>query len=263
MPGPADPPIVTGIDAAAPPLAGREEDHLQTVSLPGEPHLPTIEASAPDGPASTEAKPTWRGWIHAVALPIAVIASLVLVAVVPELGPRLVCAVYGLSSIILFGISALYHRFHWSPKVKLALRRFDHANIFLLIAGTYTPISLLGLPAPQNWILFVSVWTVAVLGILFRIFWTGAPRWLYVALYLGLGWSAVMFLPRLLETNMAGMILVAAGGLLYTVGAVAYGAKRPNPVPGHFGFHEIFHACTVLAYLCHWAAVLLFALGAA
>ncbi|CAG7845066.1 hypothetical protein USB125703_01323 [Pseudoclavibacter triregionum] len=241
------------------------------VQLPGDPHLPTIDAArraaagaatpTQDAPAVAPApKPSWRGWMHAGVLPLAVVMGLLLVAVVPTLEARLVCALYALSSIVLFGISALYHRFDWSDRVRLALRRFDHANIFLLIAGTYSPVSLLGLRPPHSLILFIAVWSVAVLGILFRIFWTHAPRWLYVALYLGLGWSAVMFLPELLQTDLTAMLLVAIGGLLYTVGAVAYGMKRPNPVPGHFGFHEIFHACTVLAYLCHWVAVLLIAL---
>lgn len=224
-----------------------------------DPHIPTIEASERTD-AAAERKPSWRGWIHAGTLPVAIIATLLLLVFTPGLLPRLVCALYGLSSILLFGISALYHRFNWSPRVRLALKRFDHANIFLLIAGTYSPISLLALPEPQNIILFASVWSVAVLGILFRIFWTSAPRWLYVALYLALGWSAVMFLPLLIEANWVMMLLVAIGGILYTVGAVAYGMKKPNPWPGHFGFHELFHACTVLAYLCHWTAVLLIAL---
>ncbi|MBN6777539.1 hemolysin III family protein [Pseudoclavibacter alba] len=235
-------------------------DNVSRVNITTDAHLPTIEANDP-AHSPHEPKPSWRGWIHAGALPVVIVATLLLLVFTPGLMPRLVCALYGLSSILLFGISALYHRFNWSPRVRLALKRFDHANIFLLIASTYSPISLLGLREPESLILFFSVWSVAILGIFFRIFWTSAPRWLYVALYLALGWSAVMFLPALLQANWVMMLLVAIGGILYTIGAVAYGMKKPNPWPGHFGFHELFHACTVLAYLCHWTAVLIIALN--
>lgn len=220
--------------------------------------LPAVAVAGADA-EQPEVKPLWRGWLHAGTLPLAVVGSLVLIALTPGVGPRLVCAIYGLSSILLFGISALYHRFTWRPTVRLALKRFDHANIFLLIAGTYSPVSLLALPAPKGAILFTCVWAVAVLGILFRVFWTHAPRWLYVALYLALGWSAVMFLGDLVAAHAGSMLLLAAGGLLYSGGAIAYAMKRPNPIPGVFGFHEIFHACTVLAYLCHWVAVFIIA----
>ena len=169
-------------------------------------------------------------------------------------------AVFMACSMILFGISALYHRFNWKPKTKQVFRRLDHANIFLLIAGTYTPIALLALPREKGLILLIAVWAGALLGIGFRVFWIGAPRWLYVLLYVALGWAAVMYVVDIAHANIAAMVLVIVGGLLYTVGAVVYGFKRPNPVPGIFGFHEIFHSLTVLAFLCHWTAALLLAL---
>ena len=131
----------------------------------------------------------------------------------------------------------------------------DHSNIFLLIAGTYTPMALLALPPAQGILLLTVVWIVAVLGIGFRIFWIGAPRWLYVPIYLGLGWAAVMDLPALFEANAAMMILIVVGGLLYTAGAIAYALKRPNPWPGRFGFHEIFHAFVIAAAVCHFVAM--------
>ncbi len=168
--------------------------------------------------------------------------------------------VFMATSLLLFGNSALYHRFDWGPRTKIVLKRIDHANILLLIAGTYTPIATLALSPGKGTLLLILVWSGALLGILFRVFWIHAPRWLYVALYLLLGWAAVMYLVDLLNVNVAMMVLVIVGGLLYTGGAIVYALKRPNPWPGHFGFHEIFHVCTVLAFLCHWTACLLISL---
>jgi hemolysin III len=221
-------------------------------------HLPLVEEA--EDLAHLERKPTWRGWIHAVTAPVAAVAGLVLVALANGPEARWASVVFAVTSILLFGNSALYHRIDWSPKVKKALKRVDHANIFLLIAGTYTPLSLLALPPAQGVLLLTVVWIVALLGVAFRVFWVGAPRWLYVALYLGLGWAAVAFFVPLFEANAAMMTLVVIGGLFYTGGAICYGLKRPNPFPGRFGFHEIFHTCTVVAFLCHWTATLLIAL---
>jgi hemolysin III len=170
-------------------------------------------------------------------------------------------AIFFASSILLFGTSAIYHRFNWKPKAKKALKRFDHANIFLLIAGSYTPITLLALPQEKGLWLMVAIWVTALLGIGFRVFWLGAPRWLYVIIYIVMGWAAVVYLPDFINVNLAMMVLILAGGLMYTLGAVFYALKRPNPVPGHFGFHEIFHSFTVLAFLCHWSAVLIICLN--
>ncbi|MBF0815764.1 hemolysin III family protein [Microbacterium paludicola] len=227
-------------------------------SADGVPQLPLFDAAEHDAPV--EIKPTWRGWIHAATFPVAIIAGIVLI-VLAEGGPaKWASAVFMASSLLLFGNSAVYHRFDWSPRTKLVLKRIDHANILLLIAGTYTPIAVLALPPDKGMLLLVLVWSGALLGILFRVFWIGAPRWLYVALYLLLGWAAVMYLVDLFEANPAMMVLVIVGGLLYSGGAVVYALKRPNPWPGHFGFHEIFHVCTVLAFLCHWTGALLIAL---
>jgi hemolysin III len=218
-----------------------------------------MDAAAVDA-ARPEIKPSWRGWIHAATFPIAIVAGIVLIVLAEGAPAKWACAVFMATSLLLFGNSALYHRFDWNPRTKAILKRIDHANILLLIAGTYTPIAVLALPPQQGALLLVLVWSGALLGILFRVFWINAPRWLYVALYLALGWAAVMYLVDLFEANAAMMILVAVGGLLYTGGAVVYALKRPNPWPGHFGFHEIFHVCTVLAFLCHWTACLLIAL---
>ena len=207
-----------------------------------------------------EVRPSWRGWIHAGTFPLTIVLGIVLVSVAQGAVAKTASAVFTVTSMLLFGNSALYHRFDWRPKMKRLLKRIDHANIFLLIAGTYTPLSLLALPPGKGTVLLTAVWAGAAVGIGFRVFWIGAPRWLYVLIYLGLGWAAVAYMGDLFAANPGMMLLVIVGGLLYTGGAVVYALKRPNPVPGHFGFHEIFHTCTVLAFGCHWAATLLIAL---
>ena len=222
------------------------------------PELPLIEAGAVG--AQSDVKPTWRGWIHAATFPIAVVAGIVLISLAQGAPAKWASAVFMVTSMMLFGSSALYHRFNWKPRTLAVLKRIDHANIMLLIAGTYTPLAVLALPTQKTIILLSVVWGGAIVGILFRVFWLHAPRWLYVALYLALGWAAVMYLFDLFDANATMMTLVLIGGLLYTAGAVVYALKRPNPWPGHFGFHEIFHVCTVLAFLCHWAASLLIAM---
>ncbi|MFD5215601.1 hemolysin III family protein [Microbacterium sp. NPDC058345] len=226
---------------------------------PEVPQLPLLDAAATD--AAIEIRPSWRGWIHAGTFPVAIVAGVVLIVLAQGAPAKWAAAVFMATSLLLFGNSALYHRFDWSPKVKVVLKRIDHANILLLIAGTYTPIATLALEPQKGTLLLCLVWGGAVLGILFRVFWIDAPRWLYVALYLVLGWAAVMYMGDLLVASVEMMVLVCVGGLLYTVGAVIYAMKRPNPWPGHFGFHEIFHVCTVLAFLCHWTACLLISLA--
>ena len=240
----------------APPRVGQVS--APESSAPDLPQLPLLEEAAHD--AQAEIRPTWRGWIHAGIFPVAIVTGVLLIVFAQSGAAKWAAAVFMATSLLLFGNSALYHRFDWSPKVKVVLKRIDHANILLLIAGTYTPLAVLALPPGKGTLLLVLVWSGALLGILFRVFWINAPRWLYVALYLVLGWAAVMYMADLLAVNAAMMALVIVGGLLYTGGAIVYALKRPNPWPGHFGFHEIFHVCTVLAFLCHWTACLLIAL---
>lgn len=218
------------------------------------PNLPIIDAGAPQ---PDELRPSWRGWIHAGVTPVALVLGIVLIVLAHGPVAKWSCAVYYASSLLLFGNSALYHRFRWKPKVKAILKRIDHANIFLLIAGTYTPLSLVALRPDHGILLLCLVWGVALLGIGFRVFWITAPRWLYVPLYLLLGWAAVMFIVELFEVNAAMMTLVVIGGVLYSIGAAVYGFKKPNPWPHVFGFHEIFHTLTVLAFLSQWTGILL------
>jgi len=223
------------------------------------PSLPLLKAAAPL-PAD-EAKPLWRGWIHTGTLPVAIAAGIVLVVLADGFSAKWSSAVFALTSILLFGISSLYHRFNWKPRTRVLLKRFDHANIFLLIAGTYTPLAVMALPFGKGSLLLILVWSGALLGIGFRMFWIHAPRWLYVPLYLLLGWASLMYVVDLFEANVATMVLILVGGAAYSAGAVIYAMKRPNPVPGIFGFHDIFHTLTLVAFLCHWAAVLLLALA--
>jgi hemolysin III len=223
------------------------------------PSLPLIDDSIEF--AALEKKPTWRGWIHAGTFPLAIALGVVLVTLADGAAAKASTAVYFASSLLLFGTSALYHRINWSPRVKAAFRRADHSNIFLLIAGTYTPIVVLCLPSPKNAIVLTIIWAAAALGIGFRLLWIGAPRWLYVPLYLLLGFAAFAFIVDLFNANATTMILVLAGGLCYTLGAIAYGLKKPNPVPGVFGFHEVFHSFTLLAFLCHWTGILIVAMN--
>lgn len=219
------------------------------------PNLPLLD-DVLDHP-ELEQKPSWRGWIHAGTFPLAIAAGVVLIALADGAAAKWASAVFMASSLLLFGISAVYHRVNWSPKVKAIFRRLDHSNIFLLIAGTYTPLAVCALPADKATVLLSIVWGGALLGIGFRIFWLKAPRWLYVPLYLALGWAAMMYIVDLVHANVAMMVLVVVGGVSYSVGAVFYALKKPNPAPGVFGFHELFHACTVIAFLCHWTGILL------
>jgi hemolysin III len=222
------------------------------------PNIPLLEAST-DLPA--DVKPSWRGWIHAGMFPVTIVAGIVLITLAHGAPAKWSSLVFVLTSMLLFGNSALYHRFRWQPRTKMILKRIDHSNIFLLIAGTYTPLAVLALPPAKGVVLLCVIWAAALLGIGFRVFWIGAPRWLYVPVYVLMGCGALMYIGDLLAANAAMMILVLVGGVLYTAGAVVYGLKKPNPFPRTFGFHEIFHTLTVLAFLSHWTAILLIAMA--
>ncbi|MFI5086518.1 MAG: hemolysin III family protein [Actinomycetales bacterium] len=202
-------------------------------------------------------KPSWRGWIHAVATPFALAAGIVLVCIAPTALGKITSAIYAVTGILLFGVSALYHRGNWTPRVRGVLKRLDHTNIMLVIAGTYTPVTAMLLaPGPRTVLLWV-IWTGALLGVLFRVLWVGAPRWLYVPIYVALGLAAVFFLPELMAASVPATVLIIFGGAFYIAGAVFYGIKRPNFSPAHFGFHELFHAFTVVGFAAHFAAIVI------
>jgi hemolysin III len=210
-----------------------------------------------------ERKPSWRGWIHTGVLPIVIAAGIVLVVLANGIPAKIVDSIFFASSILLFGNSALYHRFNWKPKTKVILKRIDHANILLLIAGSYTPITWLALPQSKALMLMCIIWGTAILGIGFRVFWIHAPRWLYVPIYIGMGWVALAFVVDFMNANAPMMILILAGGLMYSIGAAAYAFKWPGKDAKNFGFHEVFHAFTVAAFLCHWTGILLISLSPA
>ncbi len=201
-------------------------------------------------------KPTLRGWQHAAMFPIAVVAGALLVATAPTTAGRISSAVFAITAVLLFGVSALLHRGTWTPRVEALFRRMDHANIYLIIAGTYTPFAVLALPPERGKLLLAIVWTGALVGVALRIFWIGTPRWLSTTLYVVVGWIIVFFIPDLIEGAGAGVAaLVAIGGILYTVGAIVYATKWPNPSPRRYGFHEVFHSLTIAAFAAHYIAV--------
>ncbi|MBG6087926.1 PAQR family membrane homeostasis protein TrhA [Actinomadura viridis] len=209
----------------------------------------------PPREAPSPTRPRLRGWLHLGAFPAVLVAGLVLVALGPSVQARLASAVYVATSGLLFGISGTYHRQRSARLIEL-LRRFDHANIYLIIAGTYTPFAVLALDGGVRVGVLAVVWTGAVAGVVFRTAWIGAPRWLYVTLYIALGWVAVFFMPQFLDgAGVAACVLVALGGVAYSAGGVVYGLRRPDPSPRWFGFHEVFHACTLAAYVMQYIAV--------
>jgi hemolysin III len=213
-------------------------------------------ATAATNAAAAAVKPKLRGWFHAGVFPLAVAAGIVLIALAPTTATSAECAVFAVSSWLLFGVSGVYHRGSWGPKVRAVLRRLDHTNIFLIIAGTYTPISLVLLPRHTAIVLLTLVWAGALIGIGMRVFWLSAPRWVYVPCYLALGWAALFYLPAFMKHGgVAVLVLIATGGILYSVGAVVYALKRPNLSPRWFGFHELFHAFTIAAFVCHYIAI--------
>lgn len=207
-----------------------------------------------------EVKPRLRGWLHAATAPLAFLGFLVMMVIADEIKVRAAVAVFMVSALALFTCSALYHTRTWSEEASVLWRRIDHANIFLLIAGSYTPFCMILLPTREAVVMLSLVWGGALLGLLFRIFWVGAPRWIYVPLYVLLGWAAIAFWPDFqANASTPVLVLIVVGGLLYTVGALVYATKRPDPWPRWFGFHEIFHALTIAAFTVHYIGLSLLA----
>jgi hemolysin III len=227
---------------------------------------PSEPATAPESPGTraltlpNQVKPRLRGWLHAGMFPAVLISGVFLTALADSTRGRIACGVYTLTACLLFGVSALYHRGNWSARVAGVLRRLDHANIFLIIAGTYTPLTILLLHDGRRVLLLWGIWAAAVAGIAFRVFWVGAPRWLYTPCYIAMGWAAVFFLPDFLRTGgIAVLVCVIVGGVLYSAGGVIYGMQRPNPSPRWFGFHEVFHSFTLAAFVVHYVGISLVA----
>ena len=200
-------------------------------------------------------RPRLRGVLHLITAPIALVGGLTLVIAAGTLSGRISVAIFMLTSAALFTTSAVYHIGRWLPPVKAALRRADHSNIFLIIAGTYTPLSIMILDTHDARVLLIVVWTGALIGVALRNLWLGAPRWLYVPIYVALGWAAVFYLPQFSKAGPLTLSLIIAGGLLYTIGAPVYALKWPRLSERWFGFHELFHSFTIAAFLAHFAAI--------
>jgi hemolysin III len=212
-----------------------------------------------------EVKPRLRGWLHLGAIPLTLAVGAVLISMSPTATTRIGSSVFVGSALALYTVSAAYHCGAWSAPTRARLQRLDHATIFLLIAGSYTGYTLLLLTGEQRVGLLVLVWAGAISGVVFRVCWVNAPRWLYTPLYIVLGWSAVLFSAAFWEgatrlgpgVGSATLLMLAVGGTLYTLGGVVYGFQRPNPWPRWFGFHEVFHALTILAFVAHLGGICL------
>ncbi|MEV6706809.1 PAQR family membrane homeostasis protein TrhA [Micromonospora wenchangensis] len=204
-------------------------------------------------------KPRMRGWLHTYAFFVAVVCGIVLSAVAatrPGWTPLVSCLIYSVTVCGLFGTSALYHRRVWSERGYQIMRRMDHSMIFVFIAGTYTPLCVLLLDRPTAVLMLGLVWGGALAGVAVKLIWPHAPRWVSAPLYLALGWVSVAILPQILsQGGVTVLVLLAAGGAVYSIGAVCYALRRPNPWPTVFGHHEFFHACTLIAALCHHIAI--------
>jgi hemolysin III len=233
----------------------REGEQVESIQRPGEWTQSDYGDQDYDHP---DTRPRMRGWLHLFAFFGSIVAAAVLIPLAAAQGPRagLPVAVYCLTILGLFGVSALYHRRRWSPRGWKLMKRADHSMIFVFIAGTYTPFSLLAVPEPTGWWMLGFVWGGALAGVALKMAWPTAPRWVGVPIYLALGWVAVFVLVDILQlVGVTVIVLLAAGGVLYSFGAIAYAMKRPNPWPGTFGYHEVFHAMTIVAAACHYIAV--------
>ncbi|MGO9198234.1 MAG: PAQR family membrane homeostasis protein TrhA [Acidimicrobiales bacterium] len=206
-------------------------------------------------------KPSMRGWLHVGAVLVLLVAGPILISNARSTGSRVALTVYVASLLTLFGVSSLLHRGHWGPKGTRRMRRADHSTIFVGIAGSYSAVAELALSGTVRVVVLALVWGGAVVGILIRQLLLDAPQWVVALPYVVVGWSALAVTPQLVRgASWPGFLLVLAGGLVYTLGAVVYALKRPNPVPSVFGFHEVFHTCTVIGATVQFIAIAYFLL---
>jgi hemolysin III len=204
-------------------------------------------------------KPRLRGRLHQYAFFVALVCGIVLCSIAatrPGIAPFFSVLIYSITVCGLFGISALYHRRVWSERGYQIMRRMDHSMIFIFIAGTYTPFCVLLLPTSQAVLTLSLIWGGALGGVALKTIWPHLPRWASAPLYLALGWGAVAIMPQVLHNGgVVPLVLLCAGGVAYSAGAVFYALRRPNPWPTVFGHHEFFHACTLIAAICHQIAI--------
>jgi hemolysin III len=209
-----------------------------------------------------EERPTLRGVIHAVAFAVSCVVGVLFVAATPA--PRtFAAAAFAGSATFMLGTSALYHRVSWQrERARLWMRRADHAGVYLLIAGTYTPVGLISLHGAWRVSVLAVVWSGAGIAVLSKMCWVGSPKWLSAVIGLALGWVGVVAMPQLAHrAGLAAVVLLCVGGLAYTAGALVYARRRPDPVPRVFGYHEVFHALTIVALTCQYVAVAFFVVG--
>ncbi len=204
-------------------------------------------------------KPRLRGVFHQYAFYVAVVAGIVLVALSDSARELVATWIYAAALAAMFGVSALYHRIDWrSTRVRTWMRRLDHSTILLLIAGTYTPFALLAFDGMLADVILIVVWAGAAAGLVLNLAWIDAPTWVTASVFVALGWVGVAAVPELFDVGVAPAVLVFVGGGLYTVGALAYALKRPNPAPATFGYHEIFHLFVIGAAVVHFVAIAAF-----
>jgi hemolysin III len=209
------------------------------------------------------AKPLLRGVLHQVGFSVSLVLGTLLIIGAGGASEHVAASVFAGSVAVCFGLSALYHRVNWRPRVRLWMRRADHAGVYLLIAGTYTPICLLALEGAWRLVVLSLVWLAAAVAIVFKFTWVGTPKWLAAVIGIALGWAGVVLLPQLAtRLHLAAIVLLAAGGIAYTVGAVVYARGRPDPVPTVFGYHEVFHALTIVGVSCQYVAIAFFVIRA-
>jgi hemolysin III len=243
-------------------LRATDANERRLVKLPHLHRDPIVAETEPhDEPVVVQrTKPRLRGVFHEIGFYVVVVLAFPLVLTADPGRARLAAIVFASCLVLCFGSSALYHRPTWTPKVRGWLARLDHAGIYLLIAGTYTPFGLLVMS--KGWAIPVLsiVWSGALVAILLKLFWLQAPKWLSAALGLALGWISVVAFSQMLKVETGGLVLVVVGGLFYSIGAVIYAIRRPDPVPHVFGYHELFHVFTLAAAGCQLASVAFFVL---
>ena len=216
-----------------------------------------IEGSS--APVPPKVKPRLRGVLHEVAFFVALIVGVLLVIYADGARASTAAAVFAGSVVAMLGASALYHRVTWSVRARPWMRRLDHAGIYLLIAGTYTPVGLLTLRGTMREVVLLVVWIGAAAAILMKFVWVGAPKWLSAVTGIALGWAGVAAMPQVARyAGATAVVLLGIGGLAYTAGAVVYARRRPDPIPAVFGYHEVFHALTLVAVSCQYVAIAFF-----
>jgi hemolysin III len=209
------------------------------------------------------ARPLLRGVLHQIGFSVSLVVGTLLIVGADGARGRISAAVFAGAVAACFGSSALYHRITWTPRMRLWMRRVDHAGVYLLIAGTYTPVCLLVLDGAWRWAVLAIVWAGAGAAAILKFIWVAAPKWLAAAIGITLGWVGVVVLPQLAtRLDPAAVALLGVGGLIYTAGAIVYARRRPDPVPSVFGYHELFHALTLIAVSCQYVAIAFFIIRA-